>query len=164
MTHTYRVRVGSREFEVAVEEAEGGLVVSLCGATHRVDVADVVPGWYSLLVDGRPHDVGLGPDPRTLVLDGETYAVEAGGTVASGGAGRGRSASRTGEVRAPMPGLVVGLQAAAGAGVATGQLLIIMEAMKMQMEIRAPHTGTVRQVHVAAGQEVAGGQLLVTIE
>jgi len=63
-----------------------------------------------------------------------------------------------------MPGLLVALHVSEGAEVALGQPVIILEAMKMQMEIRAPHAGTVRQVHVAPGQEVAGGQLLVTID
>jgi 3-methylcrotonyl-CoA carboxylase alpha subunit len=63
-----------------------------------------------------------------------------------------------------MPGLLVAVQVAAGAEVALGQPLIIMEAMKMQMEIRAPRAGRVRQVHVTAGEEITGGRLLVTLE
>ncbi len=48
--------------------------------------------------------------------------------------------------------------------VVAGQPLIIMEAMKMQMEIRATHAGVVREVRVAPGQDVAGNDLLVTVE
>ncbi len=166
----YLVRVGAEEFEVTVEETGGVLLVSLGGAARRVDLAEVVPGCYSLVVDGRCHDLRVaqpaagGPGPRrwAMTLDGEAWVAEVGGRVRAG-AGRARASSGAAEVRAPMPGLLVALQAAEGAEVALGQPLIIMEAMKMQMEIRAPHAGTVRRVHVAPGQEVAGGQLLVTI-
>ena len=171
----YHVRVGdvpahgTEEFDVGIEEAAGGLLVSVGGATHRVDLAEVMPGCYSLIVDGRSHDLevvaaaGVGGRRWALVLDGETCAAEVGGRSQPTGV-PGGAAAGIGEVRAPMPGLLVAVRVAEGAEVALGQPLIIMEAMKMQMEIRAPRAGTVRQVHAAPGQEIAGGQLLTTIE
>jgi biotin carboxyl carrier protein len=63
-----------------------------------------------------------------------------------------------------MPGLVVAIQAQPGTAVAAGEALIIMEAMKMQMEIRAPHAGVVREVRVAPGQDVAGNDVLATLD
>jgi biotin carboxyl carrier protein len=170
MRKTYRVHVESQDIDVTVEDVEGALLASLGGATQRVDVTDVGKERYSLVVDGRPHDVTVSShnvltvaSPFALVIDGETYTVRVGGDSSSGRAGQGRQAPAAGEVRAPMPGLVVALQTAEGTVVAPGQPLIIMEAMKMQMEIRAPHAGTVGRLHVTAGQEVAGGQLLVTM-
>lgn len=169
MRKTYRVCVEAQDIDVTVEDAEGAFLASLGGTTHRVDVAEVGQGWYSLAVDGRSHDVTVpGHDvrpaaPFTLIVDGETYRVRVGGDRSFGRSGQGRTAEAGGEVRAPMPGLVIALQAGEGADVALGQPLIIMEAMKMQMEIRAPRAGTVARVHVTAGQEVAGGQLLVTM-
>lgn len=178
---TYRVRVGSDEIDVTVDEdSAGGLLVVLAGSPHRVDLTEVVPGRFALVVDGRVHDLAAGagfepasasgpPDPgggrrRTVIVDGETYLTVVGRKRAAGGTAQGAAAHRGSEVRAPMPGLLVTLHAAEGAAVAAGQPLIIMEAMKMQMEIRAPRAGTVRRVHVQAGQEIAGDQLLVTIE
>ncbi len=164
----YRVRIGGEEALVTVEEAAGAYRVTVAGSTHQVDIAALVPGWYSLVVDGRRHDLGVrGRTGRwTLVLDGETYVAEIGGSPRKSGESQGRRAParRSREVRAPMPGLVVALQIVEGTGVAMGEPLIIMEAMKMQMEIRAPHPGKVGRVHVASGQEVAEGQVLVTLE
>ena len=177
----YRVLVGSDERDVTVdEESEGGLRVVLGGSTHRVDLAEVVPGRYALVVDGRVHDLearpgkesspASGPDERgggmrrTVIVDGEVYLTVVGRKTAARGTAQEAAARRRSEVRAPMPGLLVALQAAEGATVAAGQPLIIMEAMKMQMEIRAPRAGRVQRVHVRAGQEIAGDQLLVTIE
>ncbi|HKX17885.1 MAG TPA: acetyl-CoA carboxylase biotin carboxyl carrier protein subunit, partial [bacterium] len=74
------------------------------------------------------------------------------------------AAGGAGVVRAPMPGLVVAIHTKPGAHVVAGQPLIIMEAMKMQMEIRAPQAGVVRDVHVVPGRDVAGNDVLVTVE
>lgn len=178
---TYRVRVGPDELDVTVGEgADGVLRVSLAGSTHRVDLAEVVPGHFSLVVDGQSHDLGVepdkasGPPPRTsgggegrrgwtVVVDGETYVAEVGSRTRGGGPAPGPPARHESGVRAPMPGLLVAVQVTEGASVAAGQPLLIMEAMKMQMEIRAPRAGTVRRMHVTVGQEIAGDQLLITI-
>ena len=73
------------------------------------------------------------------------------------------SPSGAGEVKAPMPGLVVSVAVAEGDQVEQGRLLVVMEAMKMQSELRAPWAGIVTAVYVRAGQEVMGGTVLVTV-
>jgi biotin carboxyl carrier protein len=67
------------------------------------------------------------------------------------------------DLRAPIPGLIVSLDAVEGQRVEQGRPLVVMEAMKMQSELRAPVAGRVAAVHVAPGQEVMGGTVLVTI-
>jgi len=163
---TYWVRVRDEEFEVAVEEEAGTPVVSVGGTPHRAELAEVVPAWFTLIVDGQTHDLGVWDHAglRTLMLDGRPCAVEVRRTrppSAQGQPGRGH---RGGGVVAPMPGLLVALHVGEGAQVGMGQPLVIMEAMKMQMEVRAPHDGVIRRVHVTPGQELTAGQLLVTIE
>ena len=64
---------------------------------------------------------------------------------------------------APMPGAVLNAAVSAGDAVRKGDLLIILEAMKMEHRITAPFDGTVEAVHVAEGDQVENGQLLVTI-
>jgi len=171
----YRVRVGGAEVQVTVEPLDGALRVSADGRTSRVDTVEVVPGWYALVVDGTAHDLGTaspghfdGAAPRrwTIQLDGETCDIEVARGVRRRAAPRG-SAGRApgwGEVRAPMPGIVVAVAVAEGDEVFDGQPLVVMEAMKMQMEILSPADGIVRRVHAAAGAEIASGQALVTIE
>ena len=66
-------------------------------------------------------------------------------------------------VNAPMPGKIVKLVAAEGAAVKAGDVLLILEAMKMQNEITAPAAGTVKAFNVAAGQNVKVGETLVVI-
>ena len=65
---------------------------------------------------------------------------------------------------APMHGMVVVLNVKEGDKVAEGDLLLVLEAMKMEHQIRAPRAGTVVQVNCEQGVSVASGQILVDIE
>ena len=65
---------------------------------------------------------------------------------------------------APMPGVIRSLAVAPGAAVAKGQLLLVLEAMKMEHHILAPHDGVVAEVSVAQGEQVKNGQKLLTLE
>jgi 3-methylcrotonyl-CoA carboxylase alpha subunit len=66
-----------------------------------------------------------------------------------------------GRITAPMPGRVLAVDVAPGQQVATGDRLLVLEAMKMEHRLLAPAAGTVQAVHVAAGDQVADGMLLV---
>ena len=72
--------------------------------------------------------------------------------------------SVAGALVAPMPGRVIALKVGIGDQVAAGQLLAIMEAMKMEHNILAPHAGRVSEIRVATGAHVGSGDLLVIIE
>ena len=62
-----------------------------------------------------------------------------------------------------MPGSVLATEVAAGTSVAKGDLLLIMEAMKMEHRITAPRNGVIDAVHVSVGDQVDNGQLLVSM-
>lgn len=64
---------------------------------------------------------------------------------------------------APMPGNVLSTHVQAGDRVSKGELLLILEAMKMEHRINAPMEGTIETLHVEQGEQVENGQLLVTI-
>ena len=70
----------------------------------------------------------------------------------------------SGSLRAPMPGAVLATAVQSGEAVARGQLLLILEAMKMEHRITAAMDGTVEVLHVVAGDQVENGQLLVTLK
>ena len=69
-----------------------------------------------------------------------------------------------GGLTAPMPGNVLATHVAAGDAVREGQLLLVLEAMKMQHRITAPFDGSVKELHVREGDQVDNGALLVLIE
>jgi len=69
-----------------------------------------------------------------------------------------------GGLTAPMPGKVLVTHVEAGAVVEKGQLLLVLEAMKMEHRITAPVAGTVTAVHAGEGDQVANGELLIVLE
>ncbi len=73
-------------------------------------------------------------------------------------------ASPAGEtVSAPMPGTILSIAATPGKAVKSGEVLLVLEAMKMENEIKAPHDATVAAVLVQKGESVDTGAALVTL-
>lgn len=70
----------------------------------------------------------------------------------------------SGEIKAPMPGIIVSIAKAVGAQVGVGENLLVIEAMKMENNIAATKAGTIKSINVKPGQEVNSGQLLLVIE
>ena len=70
----------------------------------------------------------------------------------------------SGDVKAPMPGLVVEVPVVVGQTVAKGDKVLILEAMKMENVIKAAGDGVIKAVHITKGTAVEKGQLLIEIE
>ena len=101
-------------------------------------------------------------DGDAVTVDGQRYVVAleaaegtAAGPAAIDGGGR--------DVRAEMPGRVIRLVANPGSPVAEGDVLLVLEAMKMEMQITSPFAGTVQSIPVAQGDQVAAGDVLAVI-
>lgn len=89
---------------------------------------------------------------------GQTYLVEkATRPRGAGGAG-------SGELRAPMPGLIVDVLLESGATVTKGDKILVLEAMKTQQPFLAPFDGVLSEVRVSKGEQVAEGALLAVVE
>ncbi|HIX51214.1 MAG TPA: biotin/lipoyl-binding protein [Candidatus Lachnoclostridium stercoripullorum] len=67
------------------------------------------------------------------------------------------------QVTAPMPGKILGVKAAVGQAVKRGEVLIVLEAMKMENEIVAPEDGTVASINVTTGSSVEAGEIIATL-
>src|SRR3954462_8821284 len=107
-------------------------------------------------VDGRRFEVSLSePEPEWRAL-----ARRRRDRVGRGGAGAGGSDA----VVSPMQGTVLSVPVADGDEVEAGQVICIVEAMKMENEVHAHGAGTVRNLSVEAGQPVTTGQVICTIE
>lgn len=95
-----------------------------------------------------------------VACEGRTYLLEIEHREAAGRA----VAGAADEIRAPMTGRVIAVTASPGAAVKEGDLLLTIEAMKMEFKLPAPEDGTVLDVSCAAGDLVELGQLLVRLK
>jgi len=122
----------------------------------------------NLTVNGTAHKVELVGDQA--LVDGIGYAFEvewpADDNGLAGGAGGGAAAAEAGEgvVTAIMPGKIVRVDVQEGDEVQVGQVVAILEAMKMENELSAPTSGIVKQIFVSPGASVELGQAIVRIE
>ncbi|MCY4059257.1 MAG: biotin/lipoyl-binding protein, partial [Gammaproteobacteria bacterium] len=138
---TFAMNVAEQNRTVAAYSAgEGGADLEIDGRRVQFAVSGSGEKWF---VHGADYDVELVELPR-LPLP-EQYEIKGGLT-------------------APMPGNVLATHIAEGEAVSEGQLLLVLEAMKMQHRITAPFDGKVKEVHVEEGQQVDNGALLVLLE
>ncbi len=163
----YLARVNNQGFQVAVED-DGRVVVG--DRAFSVDLKSIDEGaLFSLLIDHESYElvVDEGQDSYRLLLWGETYEV-----TIENAQSRQVEMRRSllpvpsgGEciVRAPMPGLVVQVPVSAGQEVSAGQVLVVLESMKMENELLAPRPGVVKAIHVAAGDTPRLDEPLVTL-
>lgn len=112
---------------------------------------------YRVNVNGTQYDVTL------EVLEGEAAAASAAPKAAPAPAAAPKAAADATAINAPMPGTILAVNVKPGQTVKAGDVLIILEAMKMENEILAPNDGTVASVNVVKGQSVQSGSQMLTL-
>lgn len=119
----------------------------------------------ALEIDGRTVEGSVVSSKGVLWvhLDGETFVYEPPKRGRRGGKGAG-AAANPGEIVAPMPGKIIKLLIGAGDNVSSGQVLLVMEAMKMEYTLKAQADGAVAGIHCEPNQQVTLGQVLVKLE
>ena len=121
-------------------------------------------------VDGEEFEVDVEKDGETwkVRVGGREFSIQVDGGVPSESTrrltGRGRRKNRSGTISSSIPGKVVSLHVAVGDRVGDGEVLLVLEAMKMQNEIQAPISGTVTEVNCESGDSVEANVPLVIIE
>ena len=163
----YLVMVDGRAIEVELD----GDRVTVAGQTRTASWA-AIPGTplHQLILDGRPLTLSVealgrgrwavspvGERWEVEVLDERTRHIRS----LTGASGQPRALD---VLKAPMPGMVVRVQAKPGDKVLASAGLVVLEAMKMENELKAAAPGVVKAVRVTPGEAVEKGQVLVEFE
>ena len=117
------------------------------------------PNGYTVSVNGKKYAVAIEGNKATV--NGKLYDID----IKEGIEAKAKKSGTEGsEVKAGLPGNVLKVQVEEGDKIEEGDVLLIVEAMKMETEIKSPVSGTVASVEVSVGDHVQAGQVLVTIE
>ena len=122
---------------------------------------------YTITVNGNVYDVTV-EEGAGVVAAAPVAAPKAAPAAAPKAAPAPKAAAPAGaqggvKVNAPMPGKILGVKVAAGQAVKKGDVLVVLEAMKMENEIVAPQDGTVASVNTTVGEQVEAGAVLATL-
>ena len=130
-------------------------------------------GAYSVTVNGQRFNLKI--DGNTATVNGKSYTVDlqpakagSGGSTTIGAAAENRTAgaataTASATIHAQMPGKVLKILVGKGDSISSGQPVLVLEAMKMEVSVNSPEEGMVVSIDVNVGDQVAGGQLLVSI-
>lgn len=133
-----------------------------------------VGGRYSLIINGKSYEVFARRLNKPDEDESQTYEIFFAGqrfevqvederTRSLTGAAASARSSAEARIRAPMPGLVVGIPLEPGTPVTRGQTVVILEAMKMENDLSTPINGTIKEIRVSTGQTVNQGDVLVVV-
>ena len=144
-------QVDGRRYEITIQERVRSEYVLINGANVykcRVLQKRDPPGEsFEVALRGKNYEVAI-VDPKRL-RSGQTTAAHHAGAA---------------EIVSPMPGKIVRVLVQAGANVAAGDSVIVVEAMKMQNEMKAPKAGVVISINATEGATVNAGDVLAVIE
>ncbi|RIZ70268.1 MAG: oxaloacetate decarboxylase subunit alpha [Methylococcales bacterium] len=138
-------------FEAAPDQAPATTNVEAPKSTVAASEDSV--GTYTVNVDGRNFNVTVGPVGAALKIQPVVTETSTQPVIESSGS----------SVYAPMAGNILKILVDVGSVVEEGEVVVIMEAMKMETEVRSKFAGTVSAVHIKEGGAVAGGNALVTL-
>ncbi len=155
MSSTFSITLGGKTYAVTVN----GESVTVDGRPFvaRVDGDKV-------LVDNVAYEVQIEGD--RAVVGGIAHSLKVEGLDQKGGAGKEgvqRVVAHEGAVTAIMPGKIIRILVEIGEQVSEGDVICILEAMKMENELRAPKTGRIEALYVEPGQDVEMGSVLAEI-
>jgi biotin carboxyl carrier protein len=164
----YITTINDKHYEVEIINPRQ---VSVNGRVYEIDFQSVSgQPIFSLLADGGSYQAHVYPgeeEQLEVLLRGTLYTAlvedeREKRLRAAGGAGHADSGEF--QLKAPMPGLIVKVAVNEGDTVKKGDVLIILESMKMQNELKSPRDGKISRILVKAGDSVEQRQSMVSVE
>ncbi|UCH87413.1 MAG: biotin/lipoyl-binding protein [Dehalococcoidia bacterium] len=171
MAEKYLMRLGDALREVEVEEGPKGLRVRVNDRWHTISLEQIGhTGLFSLIVDNRPYEFFT--EERSggfdIVIGSRAYSVlleTPGKRVAPVPARPVAAEPEAGDwvVLSPMMGIVREVRVSQGDTVKAGDILVVIEAMKMNNDLKAQRAGRVQRVYVSPGERVEEGRALLLL-
>jgi len=118
---------------------------------------------YTITVNGNVYEVTVEESDGAAVAASPKASPKAAPKAAPKKAAAPAGAQGSIQVVAPMPGKILGIKANVGEAVKKGQVVLILEAMKMENEIVAPEAGTIASINTTVGAAVEAGAVLATL-
>lgn len=145
--------------------------ITISGKTYHVEVPDPGASPLQVIVDGEAFNVAVaGTQPSTAIPLAEPpqpapqpAVLPAPPIIPISRPATPAGANGGSHITAPMPGTILSVDVKVGQTVESGQVVCVLEAMKMKNPIRANQAGTVAEVAVQAGQTVSYGDLLIKL-
>jgi len=158
----YYVSIGTNEYQVEISNNHS----KFNGETIQAALVELGERGLYLLKKGNwkqeLHLQSQGDSQYSMNANGK-YAV-AKVEKSNGMARKKTSKAAAGDLKAPISGIVITVNIKVGDQVAEGDVILVLESMKMQMLMRAPLNGVIKSVHVNPGSQLAKGDLLAKIE
>lgn len=158
---TYKYKVQGVDYEVEIAEVEGKIAkVNVNGIPFEIEMQKPINAAKHPALASAKHSAATSAPATAPVFSSGPAAGPAAGAqpqAAPQAAGAGTA------VKAPLPGTVNAVKVKVGDKVGVGDVVIVLEAMKMQNNIEAETAGTVTSVLVAQGETVMEGAVLLTI-
>ena len=159
----YVTVIDDQSYEIEIDN-DGAILVN--GELRDVDFLNLGGSLYSIITENKSLEAVIDDDEgKIAVMMGgqlfETQVLDERAMLLM--QRRGGLKITSGEVNAPMPGLIVMVTVELGQNVEQGDTVVILESMKMQNELKSPVAGVVTAIHVEASQAVDKGDMLVEI-
>lgn len=160
----YVTIIKDKQYEIEIDK-DGNVLIN--GEVREVDFLALGPSLYSVITNGQSLQAVIQEekDSQAVLIGGKMYETRVLDERAllmamrKGGLGGG-----SGEVNAPMPGLIVLTPVEVGQEVSQGQTVVVLESMKMQNELKSPIDGVVTAVKCAVGDAVDKNAVLIVVE
>jgi biotin carboxyl carrier protein len=130
--------------------------LNIDGQSYSVEILEIAGDMAQVQVNGTPYEVqiaredAVSPPVPPVSVPAAAVPLKA-------------APSGPGAVVAPIPGLILDLRVKVGDSVAAGQVVAVMEAMKMENNLTSPTSGKVREIRVQKGAEVSTGDVIMLI-
>ena len=143
------------------KQPDGTFLATIGEQKYTVSATQMPDNAWLLHVDGKRYlaHTTTEKEMRFVHVDGVQYQLEK----SAGRRRRTGSSSTLGSLKAEMPGQVIDVRVSEGDSVTEGQVLVVLEAMKMEIRLTAPYDGTVAKLFVSQGDIVDRSQLLVEV-